>query len=97
MGYREKDKQRATAVLEAAPPALHGSSSQGHLKDPVKNGGEGDSTYPKFCKLLIPTNIASNTHEYRRFFAFRPVCCFRPVRPVEPISAFYGQDGQEAQ
>jgi hypothetical protein len=55
-----------------------------------------DSTYPKFCKLLIPANIASNTHEYRGFFAFRPFRCFRPVRPVEPISAFYGQDGQEA-
>jgi hypothetical protein len=50
----------------------------------------GDSTYPKFCKLLIFGDIDSNTHEYREFFAFRPVC------PVEPISALYGQDGQEA-
>ena len=49
-----------------------------------------DSIYPSFCKSLISRNIASNTHEYRRFFDFRPVC------PVEPISAFYGQDGQEA-
>jgi hypothetical protein len=30
------------------------------------------------------------------FFAFRPFRCFRPVYAVEPISAFYGQDGQEA-
>jgi hypothetical protein len=60
-------------------------------------GGERDSTYPAFCKLLISTNIASNTHEYRGFFTFRPFRCFRPVRPVEPISAFYGQDGQEAE
>jgi hypothetical protein len=30
-------------------------------------------------------------HEYGPFFAFRPVC------PVEPISAFYGQDGQEVE
>jgi hypothetical protein len=35
-------------------------------------------------------------HEYRIFFAFRPFRCFRPVCLVEPISAFYGQDGQEA-
>ena len=34
-------------------------------------------------------------HEYRGFFAFRPFRCFRPVCPVEPISVFYGQDGQE--
>jgi hypothetical protein len=45
---------------------------------------------------LIFRGIGSNTHEYRRFFAFRPVCPFRPVYPVEPISALYGQDGQEA-
>jgi len=30
-----------------------------------------------------------------RFFDFRPVCPFRHVCPVEPISAFYRQDGQE--
>jgi hypothetical protein len=34
-------------------------------------------------------------HEYRRFFDFRRVCPFFPVCPVEPISALYGQDGQE--
>jgi hypothetical protein len=56
----------------------------------------GDSTYPKFRKLLISGNIGPNTYEYRRFRDFCPVCPFRPVCPVEPISAFYGQDGQEA-
>jgi hypothetical protein len=56
----------------------------------------GDSTCPHFCKSLILKGHASNTHEYRGFFDFRPVCPFRPVRSVEPISVFYGQDGQEA-
>jgi hypothetical protein len=55
-----------------------------------------DSTYPKFLKLLISGNISPNTHEYSGFRAFRPVCPFRLVCPVEPISVFYGQDGQEA-
>jgi hypothetical protein len=41
---------------------------------------------------LILKEKASNAHENRGFFAFRPVC---PFRPVEPISTFYGQDGQE--
>jgi hypothetical protein len=50
---------------------------------------------PAFPKLLISGSIASNTHEYRGFFAFLPFRFFRPVCPVEPISAFYGQDGQE--
>jgi hypothetical protein len=48
-----------------------------------------DSTYPKFLKSLISGDISLDTHENRGFFAFCPVC------PVEPISAFYGQDGQE--